>query len=291
MDLEQLRKLVIISMFADDQLLERFVLKGGSAIDIALRIDSRSSRDVDLSMPGDFSPGEIEDMTRRIEDSLNRVFLENGYIVFDFKFRPRPQTSVNKPEFWGGYLIEFKIIPESEKSKLENIKFARVTAIPVDSKGTKKFPIDISKYEYCGEIKVIELDGYSINVYSEKMLVIEKMRALCQHMAEYTYNNGNEKEPRSKDFYDIYQIVNQREINFADEDFDLLDKVFNAKNVPIELLKYIPRYKEQYEENLVYIKDTLPVGKELLPFNTYYFFVIDLIERITKLKILEDTLK
>ncbi|MBP2660015.1 MAG: hypothetical protein H6Q69_3047 [Firmicutes bacterium] len=45
-----------------------------------------------------------------------QTFLENGYILFDYKFLVKPKE--NDPllpenwSFWGGYEVEFKIIKE-----------------------------------------------------------------------------------------------------------------------------------------------------------------------------------
>jgi predicted nucleotidyltransferase component of viral defense system len=56
---EQIKKLAVISMFSDDVLMERLVLKGGNALDLVHRISTRASMDVDLSMPGDFPEGRM----------------------------------------------------------------------------------------------------------------------------------------------------------------------------------------------------------------------------------------
>jgi len=61
--LERIRRLVITAMFADDVLMNRLVLKGGNALDIIHKLGTRTSLDIDLSMPGDFDP---EDLQRRI---------------------------------------------------------------------------------------------------------------------------------------------------------------------------------------------------------------------------------
>ncbi len=55
--IKQIRKLVIISLFADDELMNTFVLKGGNAIDIIYGLSDRASIDIDVSMAKDFEPG------------------------------------------------------------------------------------------------------------------------------------------------------------------------------------------------------------------------------------------
>ena len=57
-----IKKLTIIAMFSDDDLLNRLVLKGGNALDIVYRLNSRSSIDVDFSMEEEFRPDEIDEI-------------------------------------------------------------------------------------------------------------------------------------------------------------------------------------------------------------------------------------
>ncbi len=57
-DLERIKKLVVIAMFSDDELMERLVLKGGNALDLIHRISTRASLDLDFSMERDFAVGE-----------------------------------------------------------------------------------------------------------------------------------------------------------------------------------------------------------------------------------------
>mgnify|MGYP003603073218 CR=1 FL=1 len=53
MDFDKLRfirKLVLIAIFSDDDLMDTFVVKGGSAIDLIYKLDARASVDIDLSI-------------------------------------------------------------------------------------------------------------------------------------------------------------------------------------------------------------------------------------------------
>ena len=53
MDFDKLRfirKLVLIAIFSDDELMDTFVVKGGSAIDLIYKLDARASVDIDLSI-------------------------------------------------------------------------------------------------------------------------------------------------------------------------------------------------------------------------------------------------
>lgn len=57
--IQRIKRLVVIAMFSDDELMERFVLKGGNAIDLAYQLGWRASVDIDLSMADDFRPEDI----------------------------------------------------------------------------------------------------------------------------------------------------------------------------------------------------------------------------------------
>jgi hypothetical protein len=120
-DIRRIRELVIIAMFADDDLLETLVLKGGNALDIAHQMNLRASVDVDFSMSGDFD--DLETIRPKIERSLSERFDAEGYQVFDYKFMPKPSKSNQElPPFWGGYQVEFKIIEQQQYSRLQGDK-------------------------------------------------------------------------------------------------------------------------------------------------------------------------
>ena len=44
MDLAAIRRLVIIAMFSDDRLMEKFVLKGGNALSLVYGLAAHSNR-------------------------------------------------------------------------------------------------------------------------------------------------------------------------------------------------------------------------------------------------------
>lgn len=65
-----IRRLVIISLFADDDLMNVFVLKGGNAIDIIYGLGDRASIDIDVSMANDFETDYLEEIRNKLEKSL-----------------------------------------------------------------------------------------------------------------------------------------------------------------------------------------------------------------------------
>ena len=113
MDLREVRSLVITALFSDEVLFNTFVLKGGNALDIVYEIGSRSSVDVDLSIPDDFD--NVDDARIRIFDSLRNRFDKAGYVIFDEQFDRRPSAlRFGQNSKWGGYQITFKIISKAE---------------------------------------------------------------------------------------------------------------------------------------------------------------------------------
>ena len=76
--LKLVRRLVIVALFSDDELMERLVLKGGNLLDLAYGVSTRSSTDVDLSIDGDF--GSLDDLKDRVQRVLSITFGEHGYV-------------------------------------------------------------------------------------------------------------------------------------------------------------------------------------------------------------------
>ena len=50
MDFAEIRRLTIIALFADDELLRLLVLKGGNALTLVYKLSSRASLDLDFSI-------------------------------------------------------------------------------------------------------------------------------------------------------------------------------------------------------------------------------------------------
>ena len=203
---EQIKKLVVMAMFSDDELMDRFVLKGGNAIDLVLRAGSRASVDVDLSMADDFKPGELNDIRARIERNLRLTFQQEKYEVFDVLMEEKPAAlSPDVAGFWGGYLVTFKLIEASKAREIgDNLEQLRRNAVMIGARG--KFEIDISKFEYCEGKASHQMNGLRIFVYTPAMVVCEKLRAICQQMPAYgrVIHRTRPGSARARDFVDIY---------------------------------------------------------------------------------------
>jgi predicted nucleotidyltransferase component of viral defense system len=274
--LEQIKKLAIISVFADDTLMKTLVLKGGNALDIVYKITPRASIDLDFSIESEFD--SIDEFVNRLSKSLEKNFGENGYIVFDIIIKEKPkQNNPNTPKFWGGYQLEFKIIGKDDYAKHQkNIESLRKNATVVGPLQKKTFSIDVSKWEYCKHKQAFELEDYTIYAYSPEMIVFEKIRAICQQMPEYTELIGQSyRTARARDFFDIHTVLNHFTIDLTTpNNIEILKRIFKQKGVDLGLIKNIRNYKEYHRKDFSTIQDTVKPNRELKEFDFYFDYVV-----------------
>ena len=284
--LERIKKLAIIAMFSDDDLMDILVLKGGNAIDIVYGIASRSSLDLDFSIATEFNPVEMDLMKSRFEKALNRVFDEAGYKVFDIRFGERPEDSgTDVPQFWGGYRLEFKLIDKIKYAELENdVQRLRLSAEDVGPGARKTYRIEISKWEYCDGKNAEELDDYTVYVYTPAMIVLEKLRAICQQMPEYSKFLGKSYQTaRARDFFDIYTVVEHFNIDLtASENLNLLKVIFKAKEVPINLIGNIKEFREYHRPDFIAVENTVKPNIRIKDFDYYFDYVINKCNELLK---------
>jgi Nucleotidyl transferase AbiEii toxin, Type IV TA system len=277
-DLASIRRLVIVAMFSDDVLFDKLVLKGGNAISLVYRYGARGSLDVDFSIDGDFD--DAEDAGKRIAAALADRFAAAGFVMFDYTFGQRPTTKGGDPK-WGGYQIQFKIIERQKHDQLRgDLDANRRHAMVVGLLQQRTFTIEISKWEFCERKVEAELDQFAIFVYTPAMLAIEKIRALCQQMDEYPIRR--QKTARARDFYDIYVIFEESKIDLATTDKrDLVQAIFAAKNVPLELMGLIGNYREFHRLDWPSVEAT--VAEKLKPFDFYFDYVITIAQKLESL--------
>jgi hypothetical protein len=276
--LERIKKLAIISLFLDDDLMDTLVLKGGNALDIVYKIAPRASIDLDLSIESEFDPTEIDSIRSRIELALHRIFNENGYEVFDVILTERPEVIDPKtPTFWGGYLLEFKVISiEKYSEKNADIQDLRRNAEIVGPDNRRKLRVDISKREYCTLKNRVELDGYTVYVYPPELIVLEKLRAICQQTERYCKTIGkSHHEGRARDFFDIYTVVEHFGIDItAPQNIDLVRRVFAAKDVPLDLIATISDSREFHRNDFKSVENTVKPKVKIKDFDYYFDYVL-----------------
>jgi len=282
--LEKIKRLAVIAVVSNDELMEQLVLKGGNAIDLVYQISGRASIDLDFSMENEFHKEELEDLRGKIESCLIETFRLEGMTVFDIKLLEKPKTiSKEYRDFWGGYKIDFKVIPDDVYSdNVDDIDSLRKYATVVGPRNRKTFEIEISKFEYClGKIPK-EIDGYTVYVYTTEMLVLEKIRSICQQVPEYK-NIVKTHKPvaRARDFFDIYILMKNFPLDLNDERIKaLLKAIFAAKKVPLGYINKVSNQRDFHRTDYDSVKDTVKSGVDLKDFDFYFDFVIGLLQSI-----------
>lgn len=287
-ELEKVRRLAIIGLFSDDDLMDLFVLKGGNALEIAYKMHSRASMDIDVSLESDFEElgFTIDEVKKKIEDSMTATFEEESYLVFDFKMSRRPlKLSPELDKKWGGYAVEFKVITETQAAKVNHeLEKMRKTSLAVA--GTKRnLKIDISKYEFVSPATDAEIDDYVVRVYTPRMIVMEKLRAICQQLPDYKEIMHSSITPRPRDFYDIYVICSTMDEHLdlsEEENWEMLQNFFAIKEVPLTFLLQIEeqQIRDFHEQEFSSVRDTVHQKEELKDFDFYYNFVVQLISPV-----------
>lgn len=272
--LEAIKKIGIVAMFADDELMDLLVLKGGNAMDVVLQANSRASVDLDFSMGDDL---DFDRVGPRVERALQSTYELHGYVAFDVKMSARPGKMPDElAAFWGGYLVEFKLISRSRADEVKrDLETMRREAIRLGEGA--KFTIDISRHEYVEDKREHELDGYRIYVYSPEMIVCEKLRAICQQMPEYAdiikrKGLGNQ---RARDFVDIEALVRRFGVDLAaDRAKHIVGEMFSLKRVPLELLGRISVTRDFHALGYDEVKAAMKPGVRIEPFDYYFEFVV-----------------
>ena len=284
--LDTLRRLAIISLFTDDELVDSFVLKGGNALNIAYGVSDRASMDIDFSMKADFGI-DIKTVREKIEVALNRTFSDEGFVPFDIKLTPTPGTVRKEYEsFWGGYTLEFKVISQDHFTELNgDIESVRRHAVVFDNNQGKKMKIDISKYEYIDPKSEVEIDGYTVYVYTPLMVIYEKIRAVCQQVEYYSEHVvATNRKSRARDFFDIHStLVKFPDIQLLqDENLDILIEMFKIKKVPLFLLERLNNDRNFHNTSFDSVKDTISpeYQNDLETFDYYFDYVLRIVEEI-----------
>ena len=280
--LEKIKKLAVTAMFSDDDLMDELVLKGGNAMALIHKLTSRQSVDLDFSMEHDFPDG-VEGAKAKILRALLQTFRAAGYEPFDFNMEERPaQVSADLASFWGGYALEFKLVPtgqyEAQKHDLERLRKAALSI----GQG-RKFLIDISRFEYVEDKEPNDLDGYRIYVYSPTMIACEKLRAICQQMEEYgpVVKRTRPGAPRARDFVDIYVLVEELGLKLTEsEAIQITQEMFKVKHVELAWLANIGQEREFHRQGFETVKQTMNPSYDLKDFDFYFEYVVELAQKV-----------
>ena len=277
MDLNEVRRITITALFADDKLMQKFALKGGNALQLIYGLGSRTSLDLDLSLDSDFD--NFEEAKERLFHHLKDRFDAVDYIVFDQKLEPKPKIlKEDQNTLWGGYQLTFKLIEKKQYGAVNgDLKTIQRSSLVVGPKQQRVFTVDLSKNEYIVGKSIHEVDSFEIYVYSLEMIAIEKLRALCQQMEEYPYISRG--RARARDFYDIHCIISSGKVVLnTKNNFNLLKSIFEVKKVPLNLLEKLIAYREFHRPDWLAV--TTSVTGQLEEFDFYFEFVLAEIDKL-----------
>jgi predicted nucleotidyltransferase component of viral defense system len=276
MHIKNVIELVLVGIFSDSYLSKHVFLKGGSALIFLEKIDERKSTDVDLSTPDSIKDYE-ETFFERIKKVLTREFKKHNYDVIDFKYYRKPKERRGRPEWWGGWNCEFKLCA-AEHRKLSDERRRKRALIPEGS-NTSKIEIQISEHEYCGKARSRTIKGVKINGYTRALLVVEKLRAICQQHPDYKFRM---RRNRVRDVVDIYHLTRDHQGDkFLKECKAELPKAFAAKEVDTAFLKALfdDEFVDMLKAGFPQVQDTLK--GTVYPVDTYIEYLRDFVRKIT----------
>jgi hypothetical protein len=278
-ELSHIKRLALLAMFSGEPLLGDLVLKGGNVIDLVYDIASRSSADLDFSIEHDFPHDKLEAVRQAVDRALESTFSAEGYRITDVRLHELPpEVSPDVRSFWGGYRVEFKVLQESVYQTFSDRpqELSR-RALECGPHGRTTFSIDVSKFEFCRGRVARELGGQTIYVYTPAMLVIEKLRAICQQMPEYlAIVHKATSTARARDFFDIFAIMKYVRIDVTSaENLELARNIFQAKSVPLFLIGRIPEYRDFHRLDFPSVQNTVKPSVKLKDFDYYFDFVVD----------------
>ena len=286
-----IRATIITAIASDDKLFERFVLKGGNAIDIVYKLGQRSSLDVDFSMADDFPTDEdMQTAQKRLFAALGNRFDAIGYVLFDQGFETRPLNHGGIENPWGGYNATFKLITRNRYVALGGTIGAEPSAATLNAMrqesmvtgigSQRKFTIEISKHEFVKGKQLMTVEGFELYVYSPAMIAIEKLRAICQQSPNY--GQRAHPAPRPRDFLDIHTIVTATACDLVSQEHLVLAReIFRAKQVDLALLTDIAHPDRRSFHRLQWQGVVAAVrGGTLKDFDFYFDFVVALARQL-----------
>ena len=277
MKIEDVITEAIIAVYSSSLLAKLLVLKGGSAMRM---FDEQNTR---LSVDADFSiENVLADAGRPVFQEMERCFVArfsaHGFEVIDFRANRRPKKLRKEfPDWWGGWACEFKLVDRKYSEK--PLETRRRNALIPEGSNSPKILIDLSEHEYCGKKRTKIVQKTRIQAYSREMLVLEKMRAICQQHPDYTYRQ--ETKNRARDFYDIHALTIDVSDEFIRRCQHHLTEVFAAKEVPLWILRDLWKddiFIDEFRRGFDQVRDT--VRGELYDFDIYLEHVRFLIQDI-----------
>ena len=265
MKIEDVITEVVIAIYGSPRLASLLILKGGCAMRMFDEQNARLSIDADFSIKGVLT--NADPIFREMEHCFVARFSTFGFDLIDFGAARRPKKHRRDfPEWWGGWACEFKLVDKKHRKKTMETK--RRNALIPEGANSPKIQIDLSEHEYCGKQRTKTIHGIRVRAYSREMLVLEKLRAICQQHPDYPYRQ--QARNRARDFYDILSLTEDTSDEFIRRCQHHLKAVFEAKAVPLWILRALwddDAFIDEFRLGFDQVKNT--VRGRLDEFNTY----------------------
>ena len=284
MDSETIKRTILKAIFSDEHLENILTLKGGNALNLH-GLTKRESQDLDFSIKENIRLAENEEGVL-FKDNITKAFLEKGYQILSYKFQDKPKVRNDRtPPFWGGYVITFSIIEDTKLQKLKNNGIENFNAYAESmGDGSKKIQIDLSFEEYTDPRTTTEIDGIKIYLYSSLMIIYEKIRASCQQLEEYKLSSD---KTRARDLYDIYStLTNISNVELREEvtnpnNFHILRRMFEVKEVPIELIPKVKKIEDRlFQDYKQTVLPQIPANTEIPDFEYLFIYNMELFDEL-----------
>jgi len=232
MTIEEVIREAILALFSSPAQRRMLILKGGAALRLLEPGQPRLSLDIDFSTETTIDNPEA--FFGEMAAALQSHFSKLGLDTIDANPERRPKKPrADRDEFWGGWVFSFKLSPHSKA--LEGMEKRIKRAIIPAGSNSSRIEIHLSEHEYCEIIDTVKIGKTEITLYSPALMVLEKIRAICQQHPSYRYSlNKN----RARDFFDIFTLLKQQR-NDPKFILDLayhMDPVFDAKRVPLTIV-------------------------------------------------------
>lgn len=272
----------ILAIYKDKDKSKDIYLKGGLALILGYGLENRLSTDADFSLPRSIE--ESEDMFEYFEKTIKETFHEDGYEAYDFTVNKKPDKEHgNKLERWTGWEFNFKLIDHGHN--YEGVKKSS-KGIMFPGAATNKIEIDLSEHEHCEPSITKNIDGVDVNLYSAPLIILEKIRALCQQHPDYKLINEKRKKNRARDLYDISVVMDmyiglEGYENLVNQGKEHLDLVFESKYVSLEIIDHLytdKKYITFLEKGWNGFKQGVDIDLE--PFDYYLERIKDLLTQI-----------
>ena len=208
----------ILERISVSQYRNNFILKGGLLLSVIFGIESRNTRDMDMSIKG------IDISKEKMVEVLNQVLEIN--LNDNVKFEVVNITDIRQEDEYGGNKYHIK-------GKLENLTISLEIDI---STGDEITPREL-KYEYSS---LFESKKIFINSYNIETILAEKIETVLRRTL---YN------ARMKDFYDIYIFLSNMKDEININDFKM---AFKSTLLNRNSLEYFKDYNKIFDEMLEY---------------------------------------